>query len=174
MKKSDITYHGLGIGGYRMVPAVNVKIYARIDFRTLCAKVSADHDGIANPEFTEDWIKANLGDEGGHEWWNEALSDAWDQLQEDVNAEGVFGRDVKVYSEGRSSGWAYIDGITREDVEGWNAIKLAQWARFAKFARQTADDVPYQYLSLIYLNVFEPWKVKRDNAADLNQRMSGV
>lgn len=176
MKKADITFHGLGTGGYRVVPAVNVKIkwLSGVEWERLADKVRADHN--ADARFSKAWIDQHMTDSQRNTWWDAACSDAWGQLEEDVNAENVFGRTVKIYSEGRSAGWAYVDKLTngeRVDIESWDAVALARWAKFAKFARQTADDVPYQYLSLVYMNVFEPWAAAADSAADLEQRLQG-
>ena len=130
----------------------------------LCARVSTDHEGKVDSRFTLAWIDAHIQQDHQYEWWNDALSQAWEQLQEDVDAENVFNHAVEVVSEGRSSGWAMIKGWTRETVEGWDAVAVARWTKFAKYARQTVDDMPYQYLSLIYMNVFEPWVSNQDAA----------
>jgi hypothetical protein len=85
---------------------------------------------------------------------------------------------------GRSDGWAMIaekraDGKigrswTSEDVESWDAIMVAKWAKFALIARQAADDVPYQYLSLLYLNVFLPHYGGEDQLTMTNEEAATI
>lgn len=158
MRKSDITYHADGFE--RAKPAVNVKIHF-VRSRDMTSTLATFHknelcDHSPSPQFTEAWIDANISEDTQSGWWDIATQDAWEQLQNDVDAENVFGRKVVVASEGRSGGWAYIVDITADDVEKWNAVDLAKWAKFARFARETADDVPYQWISLLYYNVFMP------------------
>lgn len=153
MKKSDIRYHRLGYGSHG-VPAVNVKVYAS-PTDAIAAQVARDN-GDTSGAFTPAWINANLSDDQQNAWWGSALENGWEYLTESVNAENVFGRKVAIYSEGRSSGWAYVEGIDCEHVDAWDAIALARWAKFDRFCRETVADIPYQYLSAVYLNVFEP------------------
>lgn len=56
---------------------------------------------------------------------------------EDVEgtAKDVFGTAVRVWSEGRSGGWAVVDGLP--DVEGWDAIQLGKWRRFETWCKKT-------------------------------------
>ena len=164
MRKRDVQFHAEGYGG-RMLPAVNVKVY---DGPTGETWRQLRRDEHIDPRFDQAWIDAHLTDADREAYWQAALEHGWEQLQEDVNEEYVFGRKVAIASEGRSGGWAVvynpsINGVQqgplfdREDVLGWDAIALGRWARFARFCRETVRDVPYQYLMLIYLNRFEPW-----------------
>lgn len=162
MKKTDIQFHGIGYG-YVVGPAVNVKIRKQ-PTEDLARQVSASFEGKPDPRFTLAWIDQHISQDQQYEWWNDACQFAWEQLQNAVDANDVFGHPVTIISEGRSSGWAMIKGWTRETVEGWNAIDVARWVKFARFARETADDVPYQYLDLIYANVFQPWAKNQDEA----------
>ena len=162
MQKSAIEFH-------QGKPAVNVKIGWLRDqaWDQLARKVAEDHAAPRPAEFTLAWIREALSQDAQDQYWQAAIDDAWEQLEEDVNhgwEAPIFGRKVKIYSQGRSGGWAVVEGFTREQVEGWDAIAVAKWAKFCRIARETADDVNYQYLSLIYLNQFcrdgEPREVK--------------
>lgn len=162
--KRDIQYHRLGYG-HEVGPAVNVKVYAQ-PTDALARQVAKDH-GDPSGQFTLEWITDHVDAAAQAGYWDFAVEDAWETLQNDVDAEQVFDRPVRVFSEGRSGGWAMVGddrgkgknprAWTHEDVTSWDAIAVARWAKFARFARETADDVPYQYLAMVYLNVFERW-----------------
>lgn len=70
-----------------------------------------------------------------------------------MQAEECFGPGVKVYSEGRSGGWAIVDGLPPFD--SWDAVMVAKWTRFAKWAGEVVDDIPYITMSTVCLNVYE-------------------
>jgi len=157
--KADIRFHS--DGGRRALAAVNVKVdmpwsdHARAD---LCHRV-AEAQGADRPaEFTPDWIDQELTADQQDQWWQAACADGWAQLETATNDSdsggGIFGRKVEIFSQGRSGGWAVVKGFDREAVAEWDAIAVMRWARFAKLARAIADDVPYQYYALIYLNVY--------------------
>lgn len=172
MRKADIEYHSdHGCG----VPAVNVKIgwLSDLAWEGLARTVAVDHGDDFPAEFTLGWIREALSQDEQDQYWQIACDQGWEQLQDD--AREIWQRPkLEIYSQGRSSGWAVVgklydgedgrQGFTRESVDGWDAIAVAKWARFCKIAREIADDVPYQYLSLIYLNRFcaagEPRTVK--------------
>ena len=86
------------------------------------------------------------------DWFTFACEMEWDTA-EDTARDVLCNNRVKVWSEGRSGGWAVVDGLP--DIDDWDAIMLARWRRFERIARLTADDVPYQMASMIYLNVFD-------------------
>jgi hypothetical protein len=142
--KVDVTHHRDGYGSTGS-PAVNVKVHNWIDDVTL---PSVEYD----ERYTHEWINAHLSERQQQAWWDAALESGWEMLQDD--AEEIWGTGVKVYSEGRCGGWATIHGIP--DFETWDAIELGRWRKFARWARATADAIPEQTVSLIYINVFEP------------------
>jgi hypothetical protein len=109
-------------------------------------EISDVHEQMA---FVESY--ANFEDEDGT-WFEATCEDSWEMLGNDV--EEIFGPNVKLYAEGRSGGWAVIDGLA--DFEEWDAIDLAKWRRFEKYAHIYANDIPYQVACLWYLNIFEP------------------
>lgn len=145
--KQDIEYHSVGLG--RSVPMVNVKHNPdfRRDFKWSDAEFG--HDPSFTIETLDTLFEADNDLYGIA--WEIACESCWDQLQND--AEEIFGRGTKVYSEGRSGGWAYINGITADDVDAWDAIELAKWAKFSKWAKLTATDVAYQMAWFVYYNV---------------------
>lgn len=59
----------------------------------------------------------------------------------------------KVYSAGRSGGWLVVTGLP--DVEAWDAIDLARWACFQKEIEATVDDLDYQFIWHLHVNVYE-------------------
>lgn len=153
--KGDIEFHSDGFRASK--PAVNVKVYDSLDngFR----KWSQDNDG--NPHFTLDWIEEHCTDEYLDQLFWSMCEHRWDDLWDE--AREIWGWDkrgdkyrVHVYSEGRSGGWAVVDGINN-DVDSWDAIEFSKWRRFAKFARATADYVMVDVIDSIYINEFEEW-----------------
>jgi peptidoglycan/xylan/chitin deacetylase (PgdA/CDA1 family) len=151
--KADIEYHAEHFGRFR--PAVNVKVRFPHTFYNgeLAATVGEHNDEPGFAAWYEQWTETD-GPEG--EWtFDAACRDGWEQLETD--AQEIFGPHVKVYSEGRSGGWAVVHGYS-DDTEGWDAIDVSRWGRFARYARLIADDIPYQMLSLLLFNVYEPWR----------------
>lgn len=175
MKKSEIEHHSDGYRASR--PAVNVKMHTYL--RNV--KLPLNTGGVADPiykdgvivghtpviwqyteaGFTHRWIEQHLTDsEVWDTWMQIAANDGWEMLGE--QAQEIFGAHVKVWSEGRSGGWAVVDGL--DDFDTWDAIMVSKWSRFAKVARTITDDVPHQTMMLIYINVYEPLIIERDQA----------
>ena len=147
--KDDITYHSDGIGRGSQ-PAVNVKV------RTFDMPIRQ----VAEDTFPDDVeaIEAWWAEEGDAileraEWlFGLACESGWDDLQE--RAMEIWDSGVEVYSEGRSGGWAVVKGLP--DPEEWDAIALDRWARFARYAREVADDIPYRMADLAVINIWHP------------------
>lgn len=153
--KADIDYHQLGYGS-RRVPAVNVKIRDTLsDGYRAFRKLHPD----ADEGFTMEWIES-LGEHYPEGIWDFVVRTGWEELEE--RAREIYGKSVSVYSEGRQGGWAYIDGINT-DVESWDAIEFTQWRSFAKFARETANDIMYRIVDSIYCN---EWEFRKQEAHD--------
>ncbi len=154
MKKSDIEYHSIG-NGYQRAPVVNVKVNFRRD-RDMATFRKANPE--TDERFTWEWIDEHEPDDDGT-WFGMACEHGWEGLQTD--AEDIYGSSTKVHSTGRSGGYAYIECfVDRGDgnpVDAWDAVALSKWAKFCKWARQQADDVPYLFLDSIYFNAFLPW-----------------
>ena len=148
--KEDITYHSDGWSGRR--PAVNVKVHDTLaQGFAKWAKDEPDHD----PRFTVEWIEANLSDERQSDWFGLACESGYEDAEND--AQEIWGSHVKVYSQGRSGGWAVVDGID-QDVDSWDAIKVSEWAKWAKWTRANADYTMARMVDLIYINVFDQWQ----------------
>lgn len=160
--KADVTFHSDGFREGR--PAVNVKVHNGRHPLPIDLMQTSDDGGVTfytvttDPEFTWDWIDENLTDEESNAYFEMVCSEAWERLQE--AAVEIFGPGVKVYSEGRSGGWAVVHGI--KDFESWDAIDLGKWQRFEQAARELADDIPYQFATSVYFNVYEAREVTSD------------
>jgi hypothetical protein len=156
--KSDIKFHYDGCGYNRNLDyaAVNVKIYDGWYNKSIPKEIDGQR---VHPAFTRQWIENELDEETRNRWWDAAIEDGWDLLK--CDAENVYGYGAKVYSQGRSGGWAIVcppeknrGGFNVEDVAGWNAIDLGKFRRWAKWARQTADDVWDNWIRLLYEHEF--------------------
>jgi hypothetical protein len=152
MRKSEIerSYHN----GTEGLPMVNVKQYRwdltveeveslRGEFPFLPADNRRAHNLLVDVVEEYEWV-VDAGRELG-----------WEYLQSD--AEGVYDDTpyaVQVWSQGRSGGWAVVHGLP--DVDEWDAIMVAKWAKFAKWARQHADGIAYQAACIACQNILEP------------------
>jgi len=123
-------------------------------------------------QFCWAWLDAHVSPAELDFWWTATLENAWDRLDMDTNADNIFGRPVQVISEGRSGGWALIEGMDEAAARDWTLDDLARWERFAELARATADDVPYHYLDALYENVYLPAMAAEHAAADRAQRFA--
>lgn len=141
--KEDVDQHPRGYG-YGMVPAVNVKTDPWSVDRHF-GKIAEEYD---DPSFVE-WAERQSDD-----FWNGEFEFAcevgWEDLQSD--AEEIFGQGVKVYSEGRSGGWAIVDGL--KEFEDWDAVDLAKWRKFERWAKDTAQTIPESMVELAYINAY--------------------
>lgn len=157
--KADIEYHGLGYGGNR-VPAVNVKVHDSLDRGFLKWK---NDNPDADERFTMEWIEEHVSDDAGNSLFWLTCEVGWEELQE--KAREIYGKHVKVYSEGRSGGWAYIDGINT-DVETWDAIEFTKWRSFSNFAKRGKQYIMYNVVDGIYYNAFDNWAQEQINIRD--------
>lgn len=156
MRKADVTFHREGFAGDSL-PAVNVKV--RGLFRDVRLPL-AD----AAPGLTHEWIAAHLSDEQMDELFWRVCDNEWVSLQSD--AADIFGPGVTVEAEGRSGGWAVVHGLP--DVEGWDAVAVAKWARFARYARQCADGVLEQMVYSIDCNEYDWWMAEQAEDAGVH------
>jgi len=120
--KDDVETHREGYG-YTRLPAVNVKSYVYIDPDKV---VDVYHCSEATAE--------------------QAVQNAWEchaqsfwETDTDSELDYFFGahHGLKVYSEGRSSGWLVVKGLP--EIESWDAIAVARWGRFARAIRLQVD-----------------------------------
>lgn len=159
--KADVSFHRTGYAGPG-VPAVNVKVgFCRIPLPLDLGSYSDDggttfKTALTDPGFTWDWIDENVKDDTAFEF---ACMAGWEQLTEEAKA--IFGDHVKVYSEGRSGGWAIVDGLP--DFDSWNAIDLGKWRRFERIARALVADIPRIMVEGIYYN---QWEIRDEVAPD--------
>lgn len=93
-----------------------------------------------------------------------ACEQGWEDAKELAN--DIFPQVVKVWSDSRSGGWLVVDGLP--DVDDWDAIQLGYWAKFVKGVQAILDDLDYQFIWHLNVNVWEP----HDEQAKLDaQRM---
>jgi len=149
VKKSDIErcYHD----HWRDTAHVNVKVHNLVSTEA-CAEIRAeqpDHE----PPFTWEWVEEHISESAMDHYWQIACEIGWEDIE--VDAQEIWGDHVTVYSEGRQGGWAHVKGLS--DVESWDAVDVAKWAKFSRWAKGHAKEVPYRILELIYLNTFQQW-----------------
>ena len=147
MRKSEVAFHSEGYSPAR--PAVNVKCYKGIESVDF-SQFHAD----ADPGFTLDWVRENVSDERVNDSFSYACERQWEQVE--IDAEECFGKGAKVYAEGRSGGWAVVDGLP--PFESWDAIMTSRWSQFSKLASGLAADIPYQIVDDLCYNLYIPAK----------------
>jgi hypothetical protein len=138
-------------------PAVNVKVYGDLsDGFKAYAKYAPADGGDYPAEFDEDWVRANVSDKYLDELFWDVCSFEFEMVEQD--AEEILG-DVKVSREGRSGGWAVVTGLP--NLEDWDAVQLAKWRKFERYAKLVASDVPYQMVMNVYLNEYQ-WRIDEE------------
>jgi len=168
--RDDVQTHGTGYAGPSL-PAVNIKVYGTL------RDAWSDFEREESPDegFTLDWIEENLSDDTFDAlFWNVCAAEfeylvAYATTDEDaIFPAAKYGR-LSIEQEGRSGGWAVVDGLP--DVDEWDAILLARWRKFERIAREITEGVPFQMLASIYLNHWE-WErdeeIERTRAANMD------
>jgi hypothetical protein len=112
-----------------------------------------------------EWIRANVSEDAGNELFWRACESEWEMLQQD--ADEIFGAGVKVEAGGRSGGWACVTGL--EDIESWDAVMLAKWRRFAKYAEAYAKGIPEQMVYSLACNEWEQAEANAQEEAGLHR-----
>jgi len=108
--KSDVERHSAHYGP-PFLPAVDVKCRERFG-----GSYAYSIDDNPRAERALGWC------------WESHVELFW-ELATEYAAE-IFGPKAKLYSAGRSGGWAVVSGLP--DVEEWDAIAVSRWARFAR------------------------------------------
>jgi hypothetical protein len=158
--KEDVEFHSDGYRASR--PAVNVKVYRSINDVKLPICLGGSRPAsepetpirwsYTEPEFTADRVRETFSDEEIQGYWDFALEQGWEYLQS--IAEDVFSDyNVKVWSEGRSGGWAVVDGLP--DFDSWDVVMLGKWRSFERQAKAVANGIPEDVMTTIYINMFE-------------------
>jgi hypothetical protein len=155
--RDDVEMHSDGYGPRR--PAVNVKVAGSPE--SAWAEFVKDEE--PDDGFTLEWVRENVSEERLEAiFWNVCENEfeylaAWATTDEDaIFPASQYGR-VTIEREGRSGGWAVVDGLP--DVEEWDAILLARWRKFERVAKDFAGSVMVWVLSSLYIN---EWKWQRD------------
>jgi hypothetical protein len=153
--KQDVQFHSDGYRDSR--PAVNVKHYP--DFEK-----DVSWDEFNDAEFKA-WALRVLGYNGDYDLhntaWEVGAENCWETVQEDAyecfrETAPQGNASVKVWSQGRSAGWAVVDGL--KDFDSWNAIDLSAWRRFEKWAKQDARGLAFEMVSFLHLNVWDDYR----------------
>ena len=174
--KDDVQFHSDGYREGR--PAVNVKVYGWACGVPLPLELGSSYPvgrpdlletHYTEPLFTHEWSEEHVDDETGSAFFWQACTDGFEMLQED--ALEIFGRGVEVFAEGRSGGWAVVDGLPA--IEEWDAIDLGKWRKFEKIAKSYAEDIPRVTVDLIYANCFLPWYSEELERYPLQSRTRG-
>jgi hypothetical protein len=138
-------------------PAVNVKVRQTLEDGY---RIFREIDPDADAAFSVDWIRENVPEAQLDALFWDVCRDQFEQAVEDAREIlGVHAEDVE--SDGRSGGWLVVTGLP--DLDDWDAVQLAKWRKFERYARNLADDVMYQVVSSVYLN---DWEWRKDEAAE--------
>ena len=141
---------------------MNVKVYGDLSDGFRAFERYADAEGDEDREgFTEEWVREHLSDGQLDSWFWEVCAFEFEMVEQD--AAEIFGSGVKCWQEGRSGGWVVVDGLP--ELEDWDAVALAKWRRFERFAKAIAADVPYQLVSSLYLNVWQAERAEAEESA---------
>lgn len=155
MKKSEVqlNYHDDGHG----CPCLNVKVNYPIGvaWRALAERVESE-EGM--PGFA-DWFDALPDDGSAAQWAFDAACESGADAAVEMAGE-IFGaafgqydhKHRRVFQTGRSGGWLYVEGLP--DVETWDAVQLAKWARFARVCEEIVDGIPFDGTVLLALNTY--------------------
>jgi hypothetical protein len=150
MRKDEIQTHGDGFGYGRSRPAFNVKVYDYLRDEETLQRAWADFFG--GPYDPRAWaLWESMSDEekqGYHDFACESESETFTE----TDVPEVF-PGAEAYHEGRSGGWIVLDGLP--DVEEWDAVMVAKYARLAKWARLYVEDIPFQTAGLFLINRWE-------------------
>lgn len=157
MKKSDIDIYRDRRGA--SLPSINVKVNDAYRWYTHGreAALNAGADESEAGRFAT-WCETNADDEGLAWLFDAACESGWETAE--IDAEEVFGIDVKVEARGRSGGHLVVLGLP--DVEEWDAIAVARWSRFARYADGTAKGIPFVMAELAYLNEWDQLERERE------------
>ena len=157
--RDDVETHSDGFGRYAN-PAVNVKIYG--DIRDAYAEFVAEES--PDPRFTLDWIEEHVSDDVLDSTFWHVCEFEFEYLAD--YAPEILGEGITVSREGRSGGWAVVEGLP--EIEEWDAVRVAKWRKFERIAKEIAAGVPFQILSSLYLNQFDQWSDEEDDRAPYN------
>lgn len=133
--------------GGRSAPAVNIKchLYGPDDDAftdDLLTTVGANHAGDG-PGFLAWWRDPETwGDTDRYPsmfscWFDAAAEEAFDYFRE-YAAECFPDYAAKVWQEGRSGGWAVVEGLPELDC--WDAVMLARWRHFERLVAWHAEE----------------------------------
>jgi len=129
--KEDVDFHNDWNGPRK--PAINVKVYHyptpwQVKDEFNCSIATAEQ-ALGYALESAQWL-----------FWNE-----YAQEEADFYLAPQFGK-VKVYSEGRSSGWLVVEGVVsgyrgslfdESPISEWDALDLTAWYRFQKAIKET-------------------------------------
>ena len=152
--RDDVGFYG-DFG--RVFAAVNIKV----PYKTLDQSVRALRAEDEIPEtLTEEWIRDNVSEDALDAiFWHTCQAEY--EYFTDYAAEILPG--TTFHQDGRSGGWA-VSNHTVDDVESWDAVKLAKWGKIERVAREIAAGVNEQVVLSVYINEYAPENLYVDAA----------
>lgn len=159
MRKADIELRRTNNGYGDPVPTIKVKWYPFWPNIVKRFRGSPDHEFGDDADFWE-WAERQEDADGAWDYPNGPFciamecsrEDGWEQAQSDL--EDIFSEyQIKVWSDGRSGGWLIVEGLP--DVESWDAIMVARWAKACRFVKDVLDDRDYNLVWHLHANIFE-------------------
>ena len=110
-------------------------------------------------EFTHDWVDEHLSDEVKDSLFWDICNWLVGELIDDANARYFGDKTTNWFTEGRMGGWLVCHSFTKDEVlETWTVPELNAWRSFETHVHQVRDDFWHEWLQIVYLNFFTPWK----------------
>ena len=157
MRKSDITFRRTGNGYGEGRATVCIKVpYQSLD-RSIREVVETWGEGVP-ATMTEEWVRENVSEDTLDAYFWQACESEYEYFC-DWADEILPGTTFEV--DGRSGGWA-VSNWDEDDVAGWDAVKVAQWGKIERVAREIAHGVNGQVVLRVYEYHYSPENVALD------------
>lgn len=159
MRKDEIGFRRTGNGYGEGRATVNIKVpWTPLD-RSITEVVKTWGEGVP-ASMTEEWVRENVSEEtlDGYFW---AACEAEYEYFTDYAEEIMPGTKFEV--DGRMGGWA-VSNWSVDDVEGWDAVRVAKWGKIVRVAREIARGVNGQVVLRVYEDHYSPENVALDAA----------
>lgn len=157
MRKNEITFRRTGNGYGKGRAAVCIKVPCQSLDRSIREVVETWGEGVP-ATMTKEWIQENVSEDTLDAYFWFACEDEYKYFL-DWADEILLGTTFEV--EGRSGGWA-VSNWDEDDVAGWDAVKVAQWGKIERVAREIARDINGQVVLRVYEDYYSPENVALD------------